>query len=279
MHSELVRRSGLHFPSYSLLECSNCGLRYSSPMLAPGGDWYSYVYDTLGMHAVGRWEFDFVLDSLTPQDKIGEIGCGTGIFLARAQDRRIAAQGLDFSTTSVAECKAKGLDARVVHIDFDELQITADRSAIVSFHVLEHLQEPARLFGYASRWAAPNAALWIAVPSDRNMTRLRGQRDILDEPPHHLTQWTADALRRIGDSNGWNMDRLIYEHMGTRQRLWSLCNDAPLYRSIAGPPERRTAWRDRMLRYLLYPGIAVSQWNALRKLSGLSMMARYRRAA
>lgn len=248
-------------------------------MRAPGGDWYSYVYENLGMHAVGRWEFDFVLDTLATADTIGEIGCGTGIFLDRARNRQIAAQGLDFSTTSVAECRAKGLDARVAHVDLDALDVAPDRSAIVSFHVLEHLQEPARLFGFASRWATPEAALWIAVPSDRNMTRLRGQRDILDEPPHHLTQWTGDALRRIGASNGWNMDQLTYEYMGTRQRLWWLCNDSSVYRSIAGPPERRIGWSDRLLRYLLYPGVAVSQWGVLRKLSGLSMIARYRRAA
>ncbi len=278
VHGELTRRSGLDFQSYSRRECAACGLRFSSPMRAPGGDWYAYAYNTLDIHAVGRWEFDDVLDALGPSDRIGEIGCGTGIFLARARDRGISARGLDFSATSVAECGRKGLDAQRVHVDLDDLRIARDRSAIVSFHVLEHLGEPARLFDVASRWAVPGATLWIAVPSDRNMTRLKGKRDVLDEPPHHLTQWTEGALRQIGDANGWRLERLVYEHMGSRQRLWTLCAETALYRGLAGRPGPGTGWADRLLRYALYPGIAVSQWGTFRKLSGLSMLARYRRS-
>src|SRR5262245_33154424 len=114
IRQQLEEHSGLAFTSYTRRECTRCGLRYSAPMVAPSGDWYSYAYNALDFHAEGRWEFDAVLATLRPSDRVGEIGCGVGVFLDRVRTRGIDSRGLDFSESSIAECRRKHLNAELI---------------------------------------------------------------------------------------------------------------------------------------------------------------------
>src|SRR5262249_36463927 len=123
------------------------------------------------------------------------------------------ATGADFSRSAVEACRASGLEAKVVDLSGGPAaaETSGHLNVIVAFQVLEHLDQAASLMTFARQWAAPNATLWVAIPSDRRPSRFYGERDYLDQPPHHMTRWTEPALAAIANGTGWEMVRVIHE--------------------------------------------------------------------
>ena len=154
IHKKLLETCNLDFKAYGIYACDNCRLHFADPLKEPGAMWYAYAYNKLGLHASGRWEFDYVIDTLAENDRVGEIGCGTGVFLGKCSAKNVDAYGFDFSEASVEQCRKKGLRADVIGIQTGVARATNDKNVIVSFHVLEHLAKPAELFKLASLMAA-----------------------------------------------------------------------------------------------------------------------------
>ncbi len=271
----LAAKSGIDNESYEIRRCEHCGLHYSAPMKGASGEWYSYTYNLLNLHASDRWEFDFVADTIKKGERVGEIGCGTGVFLEKCKYRGNDVHGIDFSRTSVEACHQKGLKADLVDIHAIDVSLTNSRNVLASFHVLEHLEDPAFLFRIASNWAAPGATLWVSVPSDRRIDRILGQKQLLDEPPHHLTKWTPKALGAIGALHGWHLERMIDDEMGTRRSLHAFCVNSTFYKKIVKPIGDRNKWLDRLFRYAMYPFIFIRHGNRVFRLTGHAMMAEF----
>ena len=275
IQNKLLEVSGLDFENYDIYECNQCHLQFSHPLRAPAGEWYAYTYNRLGLHASERWEFDFVVNNIHDGDVIGEIGCGTGIFLGKCREVGVDAYGIDFSESSVRACREKGLNANLVGIHSSDPDISVKKSVIASFHVLEHLENPSRLFDIANKWAKDCASLWIAVPSNRRISRYRDIKDVFDDPPHHLTRWTRESLGAIGEKNGWKMVEIIYEDLGFKQKLWNMCITSKVYDFAKKYINTRTKWMDRLLRYTLYPFMIAFNGRGIIWMSGHSMMAKY----
>lgn len=278
VYENLLKTSGLTTESYGIWDCGNCHVKYSSPMEAPSGEWYSYTYNALQIHASDRWEFDHVLQRSKPDSAIGEIGCGTGVFLARCKRNDIHAKGIDFSPQSIEDCRQKGLVADVLDIGTGEIGLQSEMDVLASFHVIEHLENPNRIFDIANSWGKPYATLWVAVPSDRRIDRLVSLKHIFDEPPHHLTRWNRPSLREIGVRYGWELVELVYDQLGLRQRLYLVTIHSKVYRVVSRLTGRPKGWIDRCLRYSLYPWVLLTNGRNVKQLTGHSMLARYRRA-
>lgn len=275
----LLETSGLDLSSYDIYACPQCGLHFSHPLAAPSGEWYAFSYDRLNLHTGNRWEFDYVAARVGESDFVGEIGCGTGVFLEKCVARNADAFGVDFSESSIARCREKGLNANTIKVGEGGSVSPGPRNIIASFHVLEHLPDPGQLFALATLWASPEAALWIAVPSDRRENRLFCLKDHFDEPPHHLTKWTSEALRRLGRRHGWVLQQVVYEAMPIRQRLWTICRATRLYKHLATRlnMDVNVLWKERLLRFALYPLVLTWNWRRLLRLTGDSMLAEFHR--
>lgn len=275
---DLLDKSGLDIDAYEVCECVNCGLHFSNPMKAPSGEWYSYTYEKLKLHASNRWEFDFIANTVASHTKVGEIGCGTGVFLEKCRFKGADVYGVDFSETSIDACRKKGLNTELIDIRAGDVKSTKSMSTIASFHVLEHLEDPALLFRLASSFAAPEATLWVSVPSDRRIDRLLKQKYLLDEPPHHLSKWTPKALGAIGQANGWYLKRMIDEELGIRQSLYTFCVNSGFYRIVSKYSGQTNKWFDRILRYAMYPFVLVWYGKNVFRLTGFAMMAEFTNA-
>lgn len=271
----LLEKSGLDNDSYEIRECQNCGLNFSVPMKGASGEWYSYTYNKLELHASDRWEFDFVANTVSSREKVGEIGCGTGVFLEKCRARDGDVYGVDFSRSSIEACRKKGLNATLIDIHENGVNLVNSMNTVASFHVLEHLEDPSFLFRIASSWAAPDATLWVSVPSDRRIDRLLKQKHLLDEPPHHLSKWTPKALSEIGQANGWHLKRLIDEEIDFRQSLYMFCINSGFYKSALKPIGQVNKWINRALRYAIYPFVFVWHGNNIFRLTGFAMMAEF----
>jgi SAM-dependent methyltransferase len=276
--SQLTKELGRE--SYQLLLCAACGLVFASPMVAPSSAWYEIAYRALDVKPEHRWEYDAVLDQLTHDDSVYEIGCGTGAFLHSCAQRRIAASGIDFWPDAVRTCRAAGLDATLGQISMERaVPLAKPASVIVSFHVLEHLAHPTEFFRHASRVSQERASLWISVPSNLRASRVLGFSDSMDDPPHHLTKWTEAAFAAIGRRNGWRLVDVRFEPFSVRSGLWTVASHYGIYEKLRQRGWLQSPIAEKSLRAVLYPAAALQLFtNSERhRMSGLSMLARYER--
>jgi SAM-dependent methyltransferase len=278
VRSELSSNNQGMVSEYKLLTCHDCGLTYASPMLAASSRWYELAYRALGVKPEPRWEFDVVLQHLVATDRVYEIGCGTGMFLRMCRDKGIAAFGIDFSEYSIDACLAQGLNAAKTGIAIgDAPPDWRDASAVVSFHVLEHVGCPDDLFRHAYEASAKKATLWVSVPSGTRVSRICGFGEPMDEPPHHLTKWTERAFAESGRRQGWRLEAMILEPFTWRFALWSVASQYKVYRALQVRGHLDTIIGDRLLRALLYPSAMLQLLvnPRRRSMSGSAMLARF----
>jgi len=261
---------------YAMLRCPHCGLEFSSPLRAPSAEWYRLAYEALDLYPADRWEFGEVLRHVHPGEELLEVGCGAGAFLEKCRRHGLAAVGVDFSAQAVRLCQERGLGARQLDLAAESEEQPCERvDYIAGFHVLEHLGQPGALFRYARRHALPAAHLWLSVPSARRPTRALGQRDVLDEPPHHLTRWNPAACGALGARHGWRLVEVVYEPITLRVALWWISVCSPAYLRWKAARRFRNRWIERGFRALYCPFAVLQRLTTLRRLSGHSMLAHF----
>ncbi len=276
---KLTTLAGIPANSYQMQRCARCGLEFCDPLKAPNDAWYCLVYKVLPLYPTQRWEFDFIPGKLTPGARVGEIGCGDGAFLDRCRAAGLPAIGVDFSQDAITVCTAAGLDAHIVDVDSGtgRLPTSHDRNVIVAFQVLEHLAAPGSLFELATAWSTPDATLWVAIPSNLRPSRFFGETDFLDQPPHHMTRWTAEALAAIGRKHGWKMNEMIYEPLSFMTYVWWLATRSALYKALPAALHR-VRLIELGLRLAIYPFAAARALWLGKAVSSQTMLASYLRA-
>ncbi len=275
VQKQLTEHAAVPDDSYQMLRCNTCGLEFASPLVPPSARWYELSYPLLDAYPGNRWEFEVVLASTHSTQRLYEIGCGAGSFLKQCRSREIAAAGTDFSASAVAKCVDSGLSATVMDIAGAEAPQNsggAGYDVIASFHVLEHVADPYSFFKLATSLAADQAHLWVAVPSDRRPSRVFGERDFLDQPPHHMTRWTESALASVAEPHSWSLAAIQYEPLPLRSALWWSARRNSLYRRFVR--HSNGAGVERLVRYLLYPYLLCA-FHRLKRQSGLTMLAHY----
>jgi hypothetical protein len=70
---------------------------------------------------------------------------------------------------------------------------------IVVFHVLEHLQDPLQTLSILKSKMKYDGKIWISVPDKENSF---AQFSHLDWPPHHLSRFSKNSLKCLGERAG-----------------------------------------------------------------------------
>ncbi|HEY7497044.1 MAG TPA: class I SAM-dependent methyltransferase [Vicinamibacterales bacterium] len=150
-----------------IVECSECGLRYLNPMpdLRDLHHIYNYdVYeDSTNNNPVLMEHFHATLaEKCARLNKVLEIGCGTGDFLAYLEEKGIAATGVEFAdSANRKKFKGQMLYGRMEDIDIPD----ASFDAVLLLNVIEHLAEPMAVLHKIRRMLPPGGALLLRHPN------------------------------------------------------------------------------------------------------------------
>lgn len=259
---------------YLLCKCDDCLLEFSDPMRAPGAEWYELTYRLLNLFPESRWEFNVVADRISRRDSVLEIGCGIGKFLERCQTRGVSARGVDLSREAVAECLSKGFEAEV-HDACKPLRevFGCKHNVVAAFHVLEHLDNPENFFCETRNAVDSRGRLFLSVPSYLRPSRCFGNRDFMDEPPHHMTRWTRQAFDAIGSRTGWKLEQIIFEPISLRVAIWNISVNTEFYRRFKALGGCSSRLLERVARHALFPYSAAQRMAIHRNMTGFSMLA------
>ncbi|MGI8631512.1 MAG: class I SAM-dependent methyltransferase [Solirubrobacterales bacterium] len=138
-----------------------------------------------------------------------EVGAGRGRFLERLVDEGYDATGIEPDGARCAEARDRGVAVEQAAIEEADPGAV---DAIVAWHVLEHVEDPAAALEQMAGWLRPGGALVVGVPN-------RGG-------------WQAS----LGGAHWFHLDLPRHRHHFTRRSLRVLCERAGL--EVAG--ERHT---------------------------------------
>lgn len=179
-----------------LLECRGCGLLYYSRNGIEGSAaLYGALEKNNWYYMPRKWEHDVAIPDLYTCQKVLEVGCGEGDFIARLQAAGFDAEGIELNESAVQKSQARGLAVHHINLVDLAVKLPGHYDAVCTFQVLEHVQNPYEFLSASCALIKQGGRLLIGVPNADSY--LRFQYNLLNMPPHHLTCWSALALRNI----------------------------------------------------------------------------------
>src|SRR4051794_12234492 len=182
-----------------------------------------------------------------------EVGAGDGSFVAAARRRGLAADGIDPAATGplVRQARVEELDPAPASLD-----------ALVLWHVLEHLDDPATVLRALLPALRPSGRLLVAVPDLASLqARIGGDRWFHQDVPRHRVLFTRRGLVALLERSGLRVERtsgLVPEQnlLGMWQTLLNraTADSDVAFRLAKGEHPRR---RDLVTTALLGPLLAV----------------------
>jgi SAM-dependent methyltransferase len=126
-----------------------------------------------------------------------EVGAGDGKLVAAMRDAGLDARGIDPSPAACEAARAIGVD--VAHAGIEEADVpAASLDAVVVWHALEHISEPARALERIAAWLRPGGQVVVAVPNLASLqARIGGDRWFHQDVPRHRTHFTPTGLRAL----------------------------------------------------------------------------------
>ncbi len=168
---------------------------------------YSYGVDEY-ISPITIKAFNRLLDEFEPfrkNNRILDVGCGRGLFLAEAHRRGWEAYGTEFSAEAARICRDAGIRMVLGPLDpgkFDR----GDFDVVTSFEVFEHMNTPAAELQSIHRLLRPGGLFYCTTPNWNSLLRhyLRADYNVIGYP-EHLSYYTRSTLNRVVLANGFRL--------------------------------------------------------------------------
>jgi 2-polyprenyl-3-methyl-5-hydroxy-6-metoxy-1,4-benzoquinol methylase len=180
-----------------LWRCVNCSISFFAPeRLTGSAQLYSQLENIDWYYLPRKWEYEIALRDLQGRQRILEIGCGSGSFMALAKEEAgLSVEGLELNTKAINDAVQRGLHVRLATAKDAANQSPGWYDAVCSFQVLEHVPEPGEFLRACCTLLRPGGLLILGLPNQQSY--VRHMINPLDMPPHHMTRWTRRPLRRL----------------------------------------------------------------------------------
>jgi SAM-dependent methyltransferase len=196
------------------------------------------------------------LDERAPAGPVLDVGCGDGALLDALRARGREALGLE-RTSSRPDVRARELT------DFDER--AGEWAAVIFWHSLEHLGEPAEALQRAYELLRPGGLLVIAIPNRESwQARLLGERWFGLDVPRHLVHLPASTLIGAARARSLRIERVSYWRGGQVMFGWlqgvvgALPGHPSLYDAIRQPDARSRELSPRQRLATVAAGVALT---------------------
>lgn len=202
------------YKDYEILTCLRCKLCFSHPMLSGDSEFYRshFVYKKIDKATVIQHYYSaanrlnqYLLRLIPKGSRILDIGCGLGGFVKYALEQGDDAYGIDFNDDYIhVGQKVLGLGERLILCGAADLHkishFYGSFDLVTLFEVIEHVENPQQLIQNARKMLVRGGLLATSCPNEARWQPTG--RIFADYPPHHLTRWRPDTLRRFLEKQG-----------------------------------------------------------------------------
>ncbi len=212
---------------FAIVRCRGCGLVYVNPRLRVADLVRLYSDQVISPAAYyvrteAQDERSFsariaLIERWRRPGRLLDLGCGPGTFSVAARARGWQTVGLDVNTTSIAHCRARGLE--VIAGAFPHPALAGQTFDVVAMNdFLEHLTDPVGALRVVRSLLAPGGVVFISTPDvGALMARLTGARWLHLKPNEHLVYFDRRTIRRALEAAGFRV-----EHVQSIGRLRNL---------------------------------------------------------
>jgi len=243
------------------VRCARCGVATTTPwpsdeqLSAAYAEWYrpkAGRFSGLGDKALRRTRSALAgrLDRILPPGPILDVGAGDGTLVAAFVRHGREAVGL--------EPYASGPHIRNAEVE----DVEGSWSAVIFWHSLEHLRQPARALRHAAALLSPGGTLVVAVPNATSLqARVFGDRWLALDLPRHLVHLSPQALLSEIEASGLRIERVSYLRGGQVVFGWvhgfvgKLPGHPDLYDAIRRSQARQSAQSPALRLYALAAGV------------------------
>lgn len=207
---------------FSIVQCSNCKLRYLNPRPHPESlnKFYKIIhtrpsksesfvnisnsrdYLTLLKKIWYQINYSNPLLPLIDREPVLDIGCGRGKLLQELLKCGYQASGLELSTEAVSDCLQKGLQVTQGSVETYEIPKNTYKCFVLS-HSLEHFLEPIAILRKLKKSLSEDGKIVIAVPYARSpmITLFKNNWHGWD-PPFHITHFDKVTIQKVCEEAG-----------------------------------------------------------------------------
>jgi len=163
------------------------------------------------LHPGGRDELKAAamhLPAPSRPSRVLDVGCGSGVLLARMKALGWDAEGVELDPDGVKAARGRGVGVRQGTL---EQQAFPDNTfdAVHSAHVIEHVYDPVGLLRECHRILKPGGTLVILTPNIESWGHRKFGASWLNlDPPRHLVLFSTRTLSRSASQAGFTVKRL-----------------------------------------------------------------------
>lgn len=184
------------YSDFYLYQCNATELRFFYPLDIFGS---AHLYEALmkfeWYYMSDKWEYQVALQNLQKNGKVLEIGCGHGHFVHQANEKGVQIEGIDSNEKAVRDAQQSGLNVYQSSLQDLVAKEKYKYDSLCSFQVLEHLPNPLEFLKACTDLLKPDGLLLLSVPNLDSF--LKYQYNLLDMPPHHMSQWSIRSFRSL----------------------------------------------------------------------------------
>lgn len=210
--------------TFPLSRCGECGTAvtggdppgpaaYERGVYAPGAPRAAPVVGMVQRLTVGQPARVLTRAGIRPGARVLDAGAGRGRLVAELRRRGLAAEGIEPSARSAGAAARAGLPVARRSIDEHE---DSGLDAVVVWHVLEHLDDPAAALQRMRSWLGPGGLMLVGVPNVASLqARIAGPAWMHFDVPRHRVHLTPGGLRSLFVRSGFKpgpTEHMVWEH-------------------------------------------------------------------
>lgn len=181
-----------------IFECVDTHYRFYFPYSLEGKEpLYRHLKQLPRSYKEDKWEHRLALDYVKKDQKVIDIGCGTGNFLYEAK----TIHGADVSGIELNGAAAETARERGLNVTSENLADLAKKNpnyydVVCAFQVLEHIADVKSFVTDCIKILKPGGALVFGVPNNDAFIKY-DTNAVLNGPPHHMGLWTKESLKAL----------------------------------------------------------------------------------
>ncbi|MFD2920050.1 class I SAM-dependent methyltransferase [Terrimonas rubra] len=218
-----IERFVSSYENIRLYECIDTGYRFYYPYTIFGdGKFYEDIENNIAEYYFkDRWEHKIALPRIHAEERVLEVGCGSGYFLERLVENGIAAEGIELNEEAIKKAIQKGLNVKHALLENYVKEKAGYYDVVCAFQVLEHITSVKDFIDDSLTLLKPGGRLMIAVPNNNPYLFRHDKWHTLNLPPHHAGLWNKQVFTEMPKYFNMQVETILIEPL-SNYKEWFL---------------------------------------------------------